>query len=110
MERQAEPELMDDRAQAQAYAQADFAEPHNHFMQLFRERCAATTLRGTVLDLGCGAADITIRFAQMYPQTQLVGIDGAAAMLACGAEAVTRAGLQARISLELALLPGDVLP
>jgi SAM-dependent methyltransferase len=39
MQRIPEPELMDDPAQALAYARADFTEPHNHFVDLLREHC-----------------------------------------------------------------------
>ena len=35
MQRVLEPELMDDELQARAYAQADFAEPHSAYPQLF---------------------------------------------------------------------------
>ena len=38
MQRVPEPELMDDPAQALAYAGADFSEPHQAFVAHFRER------------------------------------------------------------------------
>ena len=34
MERVIEPELMSDKEQAIAYANANFEEPHNHFLEL----------------------------------------------------------------------------
>ena len=38
MERIPEPDLMNDPEQALAYAQADFEEPHNQFVELFKNR------------------------------------------------------------------------
>jgi ubiquinone/menaquinone biosynthesis C-methylase UbiE len=63
-----------------------------------------------VLDLGCGAADITIRFARAWPESELTGVDGAAAMLAFARAAVARAGLGDRIELQQARLPEGALP
>ena len=40
MQRIPEVELMDDPEQTLAYARADFSEPHNHFVALFREHFA----------------------------------------------------------------------
>lgn len=102
-------ELMDEDAQARAYAHADFAAPHG----LFIERFAAafgTGLQGRVLDLGCGPADITIRFARAHPGCILVGVDGAAAMLKYGRGAIAAAGLDDRIALVQEQLPGAHLP
>ena len=36
MKRVIEPELMSDKEQAIAYANANFEEPHNHFLELLR--------------------------------------------------------------------------
>lgn len=104
MERIPEPELMDDPAQAQAYADADFSQPHDYFVAQFLTRFPDFS-SGQVGDLGCGPADITIRFARAIPEAMVVGVDGAAAMLALGCEAVRRAGLESRIRLEQRLLP-----
>jgi trans-aconitate methyltransferase len=104
MERVPEPELMEEPAQALAYAQADFSAPHQAFVDQFRRLFPAHVPR-QVIDLGCGAADISVRFARAWPQAQLVGIDGAAAMLACARDAVRSAGLGARIVLTQARLP-----
>src|SRR5205814_6090775 len=37
--------------------------------------------RATVLDLGCGAADVVIRFAEANPRYTFHAVDGSAAML-----------------------------
>jgi SAM-dependent methyltransferase len=104
-----EPELMDEDAQAQAYALADFSEPHERFVALFRE-VFGEAVGGCVLDLGCGPADVTLRFARAYPGCRIDGMDGAAAMLRYGREAVARAGLGERVRLMQGYLPGAELP
>jgi ubiquinone/menaquinone biosynthesis C-methylase UbiE len=104
MERVPEPELMDQQAQAEAYAQADFSVPHQAFVDHFRRLFPAHAPR-RILDLGCGAADISVRFARAWPQGQLTAIDGAPAMLRCARTAVRDAGLEARIVLHNLRLP-----
>jgi cyclopropane fatty-acyl-phospholipid synthase-like methyltransferase len=103
-----EPELMDGAEQARAYADADFAEPHDAFVTRFRERFRDFA-DGRVLDLGCGTADVTVRFARAYPSTRVHGVDGARAMLHEGESIVERAGLADRVTLELKRLPDPSL-
>lgn len=99
MQRIPEPELMNDTEQARAYASADFDEPHSMFIEKFVECFPHQDVSGDVLDLGCGAADISIRFARAYPECIIHGVDGAQAMLVEGDNAVTKAGLSGRIVL-----------
>ena len=103
MERVPEPELMDDPAQARAYAEADFSEPHEMFVAAFRERLGIP--RGPVADLGCGPADVTIRFARAFPEVCIEAVDGAVAMLALARAAVERAGLGRRVHLLRGRIP-----
>lgn len=109
MERIPEPELMDEANQAQAYAHADFEEPHSRFIELFRSSYPGLEVSGQVLDLGCGPADITLRFARAFPACQIDGLDGAEAMLGWGREAVRRSGLEQRVRLVHDVLPGNAL-
>ena len=104
MKRIAEPELMDDPEQARAYALADFSEPHQAFIDHFA-RCFPGHRPVRVLDLGCGPADVSIRFAHAYPECEITGVDGAEAMLAFGREAIATAGITARVRLRHAYLP-----
>ncbi|MEK6663558.1 MAG: class I SAM-dependent methyltransferase [Pseudomonadota bacterium] len=104
MQRIPEPELMTDPAQAQAYAEADFSAPHDAFVAHFAAHFPDFKT-GRVLDLGCGAADVTLRFARAYPDAEIVGVDGAEAMLALGREAITRAGCADRVALRCTCLP-----
>jgi cyclopropane fatty-acyl-phospholipid synthase-like methyltransferase len=106
--RVAEPELMDTVEQARAYAAADFSEPHQAFVTRFRDRFP-DFVGGHVLDLGCGAADVTVRFARAYPAARVHGVDGAQAMLDEGRRLVRQVGLGERITLELLRLPSPSL-
>jgi trans-aconitate methyltransferase len=110
MERIAEPELMDEAAQARAYAEADFSAPHDRFIELFREQFPGSAPQDCVLDLGCGPGDITRRFARAFPACELHGVDGAAAMLRLAAELQNGSELEARIRYIHGYLPGAALP
>lgn len=105
MDRLPEPELMDDPAQAYAYAHADFSEPHQRFVTLFAEEFPGLDVRGRVLDLGCGAADVTLRFARAFPHCTIDAVDGAEPMLQHAQELIARAGMQSRIHLVHQRLP-----
>jgi cyclopropane fatty-acyl-phospholipid synthase-like methyltransferase len=98
MPRILERELMDDPEQAMAYARADFEEENQGFVNRFLEDYPDWT-EGHLLDLGCGPADIPIRFARALPNCRVTGVDGSPAMIDLAAEAVKAAGLADRISL-----------
>jgi ubiquinone/menaquinone biosynthesis C-methylase UbiE len=110
MQRIPEPELMDDETQARAYAEADFEVPHSYFIELFQQTFPALSITGSVLDLGCGPADISLRFARAYPDCEIHGVDAAAAMLAYADKAIQQAKLNERIRLVTAYLPVARLP
>ncbi|NJK30423.1 MAG: class I SAM-dependent methyltransferase [Acaryochloris sp. RU_4_1] len=103
--RQPEPELMAGDQQARAYAEADFEEPHNQFIQCLQTALPSLPLTGTALDLGCGPADIALRFAHAFPRWSVDGWDASEAMLLYGDQAVERAGLQNRVKLKNVYLP-----
>jgi ubiquinone/menaquinone biosynthesis C-methylase UbiE len=105
-----EPELMLEEAQAEAYAKADFSEPHGHYIEMCRRRFGAD-LTGWVLDLGCGPGDITFRFARAFPKTSLVGVDAAPAMLNWAFKALeTESLLASRIQFVEGYLPQAAIP
>ena len=108
MQRTPEPELMDDQEQAAAYAAADWSESHGKIPGYFRERFPWFTA-GRVIDLGCGTADVTIRFARALPGVTVLGVDGSDAMLAFGRRSVRKAALDSRITLEKRYLPDPSL-
>jgi ubiquinone/menaquinone biosynthesis C-methylase UbiE len=105
VDRVLEPELMTDPVQADAYAAADFGPVNQAFVDRFRALFPAL-VRGRLVDLGCGPADIPIRLCRALPDVTVIGVDGAEAMLAPGRRAVAAAGLAGRIDLVRARLPG----
>jgi SAM-dependent methyltransferase len=110
MQRIPEPELMEAQEQAEAYARADFASPHQRFVDLFGEKFPAFRA-GLVLDLGCGPGDVALRFARAYPECRLHGVDGSPAMLEAAALCYARhPGLRERVQLHHGLLPDAALP
>jgi len=100
MKRIIESELMSDEKQAVAYANANFEEPHNHFVELLSLSMGENFPEfGNVIDLGTGAADIAIRFASNYPCFEVDAIDGSCAMIAEGKKAIDKVRLNDRINL-----------
>jgi ubiquinone/menaquinone biosynthesis C-methylase UbiE len=110
MKRIPEPELMNETEQAQAYAQADFAEPHDRCIELLKTALPDLPQTGTALDLGCGSGDVTLRLARALPDWCIDGLDGSPAMLHYGYQVVHEAGLEQRITLHTAYLPDAEAP
>jgi ubiquinone/menaquinone biosynthesis C-methylase UbiE len=81
MKRICEPELMEDPAQARAYAAADFSRTDGAMVEGLLAR-HGPHLGRRILDLGCGPGNITLRLADLCPEAAVVGVDGSAAMLA----------------------------
>ncbi len=109
MDRIPEPEVMDDPAQALAYARADFAVVNQAFVDRFRASFPDVTA-GRVVDLGCGPADIPIRLARAIPGAHVTAVDASEPMLALARQAVAAAVLADRIALAAGYLPGLPLP
>lgn len=111
MKRILEPELMEDDDQAKAYAEADFEDAHNSFIEHFRKEFESQSVGRFVLDLGCGPGDISIRFARAYPECEVHGIDGSQAMLHYGHEMLSKAvDVRGRVQLLHGLLPEASAP
>jgi SAM-dependent methyltransferase len=111
MERVPEPELMDDAAQALAYAEADFEEPNTRFVALYSEFVGPLAAGAAVLDLGCGPGDISLRIAAADPGIEVHALDGSAAMLAFGRAALEAdEAMRARVRFIEGLVPGAALP
>lgn len=110
LERTPEPELMDEAEQVAAYAGADFEASHGAIVDALVGRLPDFPSDGHVLDIGCGPGDISIRVARCFPGVQVIGIDGAEAMLAPGRERIRREGLGERIALYRVMLPDEAPP
>ncbi|MGJ0431384.1 class I SAM-dependent methyltransferase [Methylobacter sp.] len=109
MKRVLEPELMEDEAQVKAYAEADFEIPHSQFIERLQAFINEPGFSGTALDLGCGPGDISRRFAQAYPLSEVYAVDGSAAMINYGKLSITDE-LKSRIKFIHGLLPYVSLP
>lgn len=111
MKRRPEPELMERAEQALAYAQADFSEANGLFVDLLKRLEPGPLAGAQALDLGCGPADIPIRFLRTYPQAECDAVDGSAAMLAHARAALDRLpGVAPRCRLLCHSLPHGDLP
>jgi ubiquinone/menaquinone biosynthesis C-methylase UbiE len=82
VERITEPELMNDRVQAAAYAEADFDEPNRNFVEELASRITDLPVLGRVVDLGCGPAAIPIALVASHPAMRIDAVDGSEAMIA----------------------------
>ena len=101
---------MDAAEQAAAYDEADFSAPHQFLVDRIGHLLPGLPATARVLDLGCGPADVTVRFALAFAGWHIDGVDGADAMLALGRARVAKAGLEQRVVLHRAVLPYDPLP
>lgn len=110
MQRTPEPELMLDPAQARAYAAADFDAPNAALVEALLGRFPELDGHLEVIDLGCGPGEILIRLARLRPNWQLLGVDGSAAMLDAGMDAIAESGRESQITLLQALLGDETLP
>ena len=95
---------MSDEAQAAAYAQADFAQVNQGFVDRFRASFPEV-VAGAMVDLGCGPGDIPVRFARALPGFTITAIDGSEPMIALAQRAVQASGLEGRVLPRRARLP-----
>lgn len=111
MERIIEPELMEDLEQVDAYTAADFAQSHQLRVTWFHQRFGEQVQCPTLLDLGCGSGDMTLRFARALPESRITAVDGSQAMLDAGKQLVgAEPQLAERIRWVRANLPQDPIP
>lgn len=111
MQRIPEPELMDDPAQALAYAQADFSASHGARVVMFRSLFPQLQLTGPVLDLGCGSGDVLLRFARAFPLARFIGVNGSWPMLDLAQRAIdAQPELRDRVLLQYGIIPQCALP
>ena len=96
---------MDSEDQTAAYAGADFEEPNLLFVLGFVDGFGKDGGGEAAVDLGWGPAEITTRFARLYPGCRVTGADAGANMLRLAAAAVQGSGLAQRVSLARCRLP-----
>jgi len=118
MQRSVEPELMDDPLQVQAYAQADFRATDQALVDRLVELFGESLGDGPgprLVDLGCGPGNISFCLAERFPQTSVLGLDGAAAMLEVAQQELAQRvlgcpGLADRLRFAQVLLGPETLP
>jgi len=89
---------MDDPDQAQAYAEADFEQPHSMFVEdclTFFDSVGADPRH--ILDLGCGPGDIVARLARRLRFDGFDAVDGAPAMIALARRRLQTEGLADKV-------------
>ncbi len=118
MQRSVEPELMDDPLQVLAYAQADFRVSDQALVDRLVEIFGESLGDGPgprLVDLGCGPGNISFGLVERFPQASVLGLDGAAAMLAVAGQELAQRGLGApgladRLGFAQVLLGPETLP
>ena len=98
MDRILEPELMDDPAQAEAYAATDFSAENQGFVERFREYFPDFS-QGHIFDLGCGPGDIPVRLAKALPGCRVTGIDASRPMIDLAERVINLSGLADRVTV-----------
>ena len=105
MHRQPEPELMNDHEQALAYANANFSEPHEAFVDHLQRLYPHFDFNCPILDLGCGAGDIVMRLLRRFPRAEVDGVDGSSAMLSLAEQALAQSPWRRQVRFFQAYLP-----
>lgn len=99
MKRVPETELMTEKDQVEAYGRADFEEPHSNYISLIKETFPEISSFSTVLDLGAGAGDIVLRFANEFPDAHIDALDGSSEMLGFAENLIkAQPGVRERVS------------
>ena len=88
--RRGEPEVMDDLAEAQAYAAADFADVNEAFVARLLE-LAGPPAKARAVDLGTGPGDIPIRLVRARPGWHVTAVEASQAMLNLARQAIDAA-------------------
>jgi ubiquinone/menaquinone biosynthesis C-methylase UbiE len=106
MARQPEPELMDDPAEALAYARADFAQVNDAFVDRLVE-LAGPVERAAALDIGAGPADIALRLHRRRAEWRITAVAAAPAMLDLARAPIQQAGVTEGPGSPIRLVLGD---
>jgi len=98
---------MDGEEQAVAYARADFSSSNQAFVDMLIEDYSARLK--SVLDIGCGPADVPIRLVRAKPTVRVTAVDASDAMTKLARKAVSEAGLTESIEVIRGRVPGLAL-
>lgn len=103
-------ELMNDAKQVQAYAEANFEDSHALQVDFLKSWLPSLKAGTSILDMGCGSGDITVRLARLYTQSTIDAVDGSTMMLKHARHLIEQAGLTTRVRLLQHTLPSQALP
>jgi SAM-dependent methyltransferase len=103
---------MDDPAQVDAYASADWSDAHDRIMLQIAELFPRESLTGLFLNLGCGSGDDTFRFLRDFPATRVMAIDGSTRMIERAREDLRSKfpAFRQRVEFRLAYIPSPDIP
>lgn len=102
MERQLEPEAMDDELEVAAYDEMGHDTVNQAFVDDFLAIDAPTPSDWSVLDIGTGTAQIPMLLAEACPGCAITAVDLSSPMLSLARRNIERAGLGGRITLRMA--------
>lgn len=106
LDRVPEPEVMAEEDEAEAYASAAAAayldKLDNAFVEFVIKRFARQMELRSLLDVGTGPGQIPVKIARRLPAVEITGVDLSEAMVRRARQAAERAGLEKRLSFELA--------
>lgn len=100
-----EPEIMDEPTRAKAYAKADFSDVNRNYVEGFL-KAYPDLLKSSVLDLGCGPADIPVRIVLAAKDIRITAVDGSPVMIELAKKRLCETGLEDQITLLQARIPG----
>ena len=85
MRRILEPELMNDRFQVEAYENADFSKSDKDLIFALEKHLEQKEINEDsvqlIIDIGCGPGKITELLSARWPNSKVIGIDGASSMI-----------------------------
>ncbi len=96
MEREIEPEVMEDPAEVEAYHDADFQDVNLAFAL---RALALAGPRGRAIDLGTGPADIPIILCRTAPRWRVLAVDYSRTMLRMARLRISAAGVAGKVRL-----------
>jgi ubiquinone/menaquinone biosynthesis C-methylase UbiE len=105
-----EPEVMDSPEEAADYDAMDHSAVNRLFVDDFLSVCQAKSLKGEILDLGTGTAQIPVELIRRHPELKVTAIDLSESMLALARRNVESAGFSGQIRLERADAKGLAYP
>lgn len=104
MKRKLEKEVMDDKDQVLAYANADFSSSNNLLIDEVSK--SNLSMLNSILDLGCGPANIPISLLEKNPGLHIKAVDASEEMLNIARKNIRSLNLSKQIELIHGTIPG----